>query len=179
LGSNVLVVRLGGIYALEGVMNSSDQYHQAVLEALTAFVRENAKGNTTWVVPTDIQAALTVIGRRSAYVGDIINLVDANLTEAELTGANLTFADLRSANLTAVDLTGANLIHASLARAKLKGAYLGDANLTNADLTSADLTNANLTSAEGLDQKQLDDACGSDAKLPTGLTLKPCPQKGP
>jgi hypothetical protein len=35
--------RLGGIYALEGVMNSSEQYHQAALEALCAFVRDGAK----------------------------------------------------------------------------------------------------------------------------------------
>ena len=40
LGSKEIVIRLGGIYALEGVMNNSDQYHQPVLEALTAFVRE-------------------------------------------------------------------------------------------------------------------------------------------
>src|SRR4051795_954420 len=38
-----IVVRLGGIYALEGVMNTSKQYHKPVLEALSAFVRENAK----------------------------------------------------------------------------------------------------------------------------------------
>jgi len=34
------VVRLGGIYALEGVMNASEQYHRPVLEALCAFVRD-------------------------------------------------------------------------------------------------------------------------------------------
>ena len=27
-----VVVRIGGIYALEGVMNSSEQYHQPILE---------------------------------------------------------------------------------------------------------------------------------------------------
>ena len=53
------------------------------------------------------------------------------------------------------------------------------ANLTGTDLTGADLTYANLTGAKltgtQIDQKQLDKACGSDAVLPTGLTLKPCP----
>src|SRR6476660_9070144 len=34
-----VVVRLGGIYSLEAVMNGSPQYHQPVLEALCAFVR--------------------------------------------------------------------------------------------------------------------------------------------
>jgi hypothetical protein len=44
LASDKLTMRLGGIYALEGVMNGSAQYHQAVLEALCAFVREGTTG---------------------------------------------------------------------------------------------------------------------------------------
>ena len=44
---DAVVVRLGGIYALEGVMNNSDQYHQAVLEALSAFVRDGTKALPT------------------------------------------------------------------------------------------------------------------------------------
>jgi hypothetical protein len=39
LGSKEIPVRLGGIYALEGVMNASTEYHRPVLEALCAFVR--------------------------------------------------------------------------------------------------------------------------------------------
>src|SRR5215831_15362973 len=43
LGSNESAVRLGGIYALEGVMNTSKEYYQPVFEALCAFIRENTK----------------------------------------------------------------------------------------------------------------------------------------
>jgi hypothetical protein len=57
LGSEKLVVRLGGIYALEGVMNNSDQYHQPVLEALTAFVREGAKRRTALEPPKGLETA--------------------------------------------------------------------------------------------------------------------------
>ena len=58
LGSDKLVVRLGGIYALEGVMNTSEQYHQPVLEALCAFVRDGTRTDTGEGPPaTDIQAA--------------------------------------------------------------------------------------------------------------------------
>jgi len=46
LGSHEVVVRLGGIYALGGVMNNSEQYHQPVLEALAAFVRDVTKTAT-------------------------------------------------------------------------------------------------------------------------------------
>jgi hypothetical protein len=38
LASDNVTMRLGGIYALEGVMNTSTDYHQPVLEALCAFV---------------------------------------------------------------------------------------------------------------------------------------------
>ena len=175
LGSDKLVVRLGGIYALEGVMNTSQQYHQPVLEALCAFVRENtlrentkakidkdktkAKGPESPATATDIQAALTVIGRREAGPG-IVNLRNANLT-----GAKLYFANLTSANLTLADLTDANL----------GGANLTGANLYFANLTGANLTGANLTDASGLDQKQLNEACGDkDTKLPSGLTIQQC-----
>jgi uncharacterized protein YjbI with pentapeptide repeats len=261
LGSEKVVIRLGGIYALEGVMNGSDQYHRAVLEALSAFVREGAKlpttpptpGTPTQGLPTDIQAALTVIRRRSAGLGivdlnntsiagaimrganlnhadlravdlnhadlsssdltgaslDLANLFSANLFSADLTsaqvavanlaGANLGRASLGGANLSYTSLTGAildnanltgalladaNLTGAALARANLTGAVLAGADLTGADLRGANLANANLTNANltrtSLDgQKQLDEACGSDAVLPTGLTLKPCPPRSP
>src|SRR5215470_817244 len=50
--------RLGGIYALEGVMNTSEQYHQPVLEALCAFVRDRAAETSEGAVASDIRAAL-------------------------------------------------------------------------------------------------------------------------
>ncbi len=43
LGSDKIVVRLAGVYALEGVMSASEQYHAPVLEALCGFVRETTK----------------------------------------------------------------------------------------------------------------------------------------
>jgi hypothetical protein len=69
-----IVVRLGGIYALEGVMNNSQQYHQSVLEALCAFVRDGTRTMTGNGPPaTDIQAALTVIGRRVVQTEGVID----------------------------------------------------------------------------------------------------------
>ncbi len=40
LAGQETVMRLGGIYALEGVIDTSEQYRQPVLEALCAFVRD-------------------------------------------------------------------------------------------------------------------------------------------
>src|SRR5262249_39551407 len=65
LASKEAIMRLGGIYALGGVMDASEQYHQPVLEALSAFVRDGTQTVTGDGPPaTDFQAALTVIGRR-------------------------------------------------------------------------------------------------------------------
>jgi hypothetical protein len=97
LGSDKAVVRLGGIYALEGVMNNSDQYHQPVLEALCAFVREDTRTVKDEPPATDIQAALTVIGRRSAGAGRV-DLADAHIPKAILTDAKLSSAGLSDAH---------------------------------------------------------------------------------
>ena len=93
-------MRLGGLYALEGVMNTSEQYHGPVLEALCAFVREHTSiGKTVSEKPaTDIQAALTVIGRRAEGPGTL-DLNNVSIAGANLRGANLSDANLSDANL--------------------------------------------------------------------------------
>ena len=187
--------RLGGIYALEGVMNNSEDYHQPVLEALSAFVRVETKTETgEGPPPDDIQAALSVITRRKSgfkelplFLGKVhipkadlggTNLTraylnGANLTRAHLVGADLTGAYLNDTNLTSANLTSADLVSANLANADLSGAFL-----TVADLGGANLTSADLTDVQYLTQEQLDKACGTGVrgldKLDPPLTIKPC-----
>jgi uncharacterized protein YjbI with pentapeptide repeats len=150
LASDKIAMRLGGIYALEGVMNTSEQYHGPVLEALCAFVRESTIGKTAPDKPaTDVQAALTVIGRRIKGPG-AVDLANANIPKADLHEANLISANLRGANLGGANLISANLRGANLINANLSDANLIDANLTanlsDANLSGADLRYANLTS---------------------------------
>ena len=167
LGSDKVVVRLGGIYALEGVMNASEQYHQPVLEALCAFVRDGTRTETGDGPPTtDIQAALTVIGRRAAIGTGRVDFANAHIPKAELyranlsgaaqVGADLSGALLSAAALSGADLSGAILTGANLRGADLIGAHLSGANLRGADLstailsatlTGADLSTANLSAA--------------------------------
>jgi hypothetical protein len=180
LASDKIEMRLGGIYALEGVMNTSEQYRRPVLEALCAFVREHTK--TAGDKPTtDIQAALTVLGRRANGPGNV------NLEFAKIRGANLIRADLNNANLSKADLIGAYLSDANLSNAHLTVANLIDADLTVANLSGAylgdaNLSNANLSDAQNLTQAQLDAACGEPLKLAAGSGLqwgseRPCPKK--
>ena len=86
----------------------------------------------------DVQAAVTVIGRRDAKR----DIDEINLGGANLTGAILMEAHLRRASLGGADLHGANLGGADLTWAILNGAFLTGANLDGADLTGADLTGA-------------------------------------
>jgi hypothetical protein len=109
----------------------------------------------------DVQAALTVIGRRSRerdirsidLTGRAFHpvevpyatLVGATLTRALFIKADLTGADLTGADLACADLNGANLKGANLALANLTDANLTDANLTDAALETANKTGANFT----------------------------------
>ena len=121
LGSDKLDVRIGGIYALERVARDSAKDHPTIMEVLTAFIREHSR--EPWPVDgegaqqgkkktrPDVQAAVTVAGRRDAK-RDILPI---DLAGANLTGANLAYANLADANLTGADLAGANLTRANLA----------------------------------------------------------------
>ncbi|WP_373528800.1 pentapeptide repeat-containing protein [Nostoc sp.] len=152
------------------------------MEVLTAFVRENAPlkdfsekniENTdsliivnTWNyqkpkeieqeqnLRTDIQAALTVIGRR-------------NQNELENQRLDLSNIDIRGANLRGANLQGANLIYANLQRANLT-----QANLQRANLTQTNLQGAYLWGAENLEEQQIELAKGDRTTiLPENLQL--------
>jgi uncharacterized protein YjbI with pentapeptide repeats len=158
-------VRLGGIYALEGVMNTSEQYRQPVLEALCAFVRDRTKTETGDEPPAaDIQAALTVIVRRAPIGAGVPDLANAHIPKAFLRGRfrlnllngsdlssddqsnleELGGADLRSVDLRSADLSGVDLRSADLSGANLSGAHLETADLRRAMLNGTNLRGAYL-----------------------------------
>jgi hypothetical protein len=155
LGSDKLDIRLGGIYALERIARDSARDHSTVMEVLAAFVREHSQDVETDTsedgkppglrLRTDLQAAVTVIGRRDS--AQDTSGVRLNLSGADLAGADLAGADLAHAKLITTDLTGANLTPADLTGADLRGAKLTDAHLSVANLTNANLSGANLTRA--------------------------------
>lgn len=181
LGHDNIDVRLGGIYALDRIAVDSERDSETITEVLCAFIREHSQ-HTESEPPTgpeapgtDVQAALTVLGRRQIrgwariLPADLTganlaganlnrakfsgaNLAGANLNRAKLSGANLTNAnlfgaDFTNANLFGADLNSAQLVGADLTDAYLVGADLSRAQLVGADLTNADLTNANLANA--------------------------------
>ena len=194
-GQPRLELRLGGIYALEGIARESEEEHWPIMEVLTTYIRVHAPVQKTPVdaLGPDIQAILTVIGRRELRYeqgkNEILDLSNTNLAKADLSNAhlsnahlsganlnhaNLPYADLGGANLRNADLGGAHLSHADLDGAHLSGAdlsnvdlnyaLLGGADLNNAPLPYADLSNADLNYAH-LDGANLRGASLSNANL--------------
>lgn len=181
-GKPRLEVRLGGIYALERIMHDSERDHRTIVEVLVAYVRENAPRATEDTSPyhqlgrgereshpgprTDVQAAVTVIGRRPKRWSDDgvrmdlgglylrkIDLRGARFAEAvfagsDLSGGKLDDADLSRASLFEATLTGAILDGASLCGASLHEASMAEVKAGilagGADLSYADLAGANL-----------------------------------
>ncbi|MEU6965457.1 pentapeptide repeat-containing protein [Streptomyces chrestomyceticus] len=177
LGNDSQDVRLGGIYALQRIMQDSRRDYPTVIDVLCAYVRAHATapraGATQPQRPAnDVSAALRVFRNRDAEPGsdrlipDLsgtylrgVSLRGANLTNADLTRANLAGADLRNEQaplitrggdqerLRTTDLTNANLYGANLVNADLRGTKLHEADLRAARLHGAKLEGVNLYGA--------------------------------
>jgi hypothetical protein len=155
-----LEIRLGGIYSLERTAREDRDYHWPIMEVLTTYIRQHAprkldKGSSEEEISSpdpNIQAILTVIGRRSIHHREVeygqVDLHSTDLRRADLKGADLKGANLWDANLQDANFQGANLQGAALQRAYLKGAYLQGTKLLEADLILAKLQGANLWEAK-------------------------------
>ena len=177
LGSEVLSVRLGGIYALQRLAEEDpERYHVQITHLLCTFV-SHPTGDKDYMAALrdteqqqlhrlreDVQTAMKAIGTRSKddmeleKQGDFSLILDgahltgailhrAILTEAHLTGAHLDGAHLAGAHLDRAYLNRAILTGAHLTSAILHRAYLNRTHLAGADLDRANLTGANLTGA--------------------------------
>jgi uncharacterized protein YjbI with pentapeptide repeats len=129
-------------------MHESETDQPIVAEVLFAFVRDHAPlpcGEGRDHPANDVQAALTVLGRRNPKLDQ--NKVRSDLSRTCLIGAHLTDANLPSVNLAYTDLTCVRLPGVHLEHADMPFTQLGDAILTNATLTDATLTNTVLNDA--------------------------------
>jgi Pentapeptide repeats (8 copies) len=179
LADDRLAVRIGALYVLEQIAAGSASQHWPIMEVLCAYLREHAG----WVaerprperLPIDVQAVLTILGRRTRtherkeeldlrgtdLRGALLDgvhleraiLVGAHLEDASLQEAHLETADLRGAFLHQADMVDANLKGANLSEAHLELAYLVEAHLEGANLGGAFMAGAYLSGAhlEGAD----------------------------
>lgn len=188
-----IAVRLGGIYALERIARDSEKDHWQVMELLAAFVREKSPHRVTesgeeppctQPIAKDIQAILTVLGRRNPKYDqkglrlDLSNtclngarLTDANLEHMTLVGANLRKAlfirvNFRGAIFQNTILQGTNLRESKFAKCSFEGA-----NLMGADLKGSKIGDSDFRKAINLTEEQIESTTGSmSAHLPGYLT---------
>ncbi len=124
----------------------------------------------------------------------------SSFAEISASGASFASAELQRADFNGAQLSGADFEKAELGRANFKDAVISGARFTLANLSRANLAGAtfekpilldqaflflthieglDLSKSEGLQQQQIDLACGDDkTKLPDGLTAPstwPCP----
>ena len=189
-------VRLGAVYALERISQDSDRDHMQIMEILCAYICTNAPWDMDTDVPwdpetptpfkkprADIQAALTVIGRRAPdkialerTKGFVLDLRDADLRVADLRDGDFAQAwfwhsNFQFAWLARTNLEGANVNDATLSYARLiKTRFDAKTNLQNTLFDKAYVFNTNL-SKTGVTQEQLSQMyAGGDTRVPHGLT---------
>ena len=175
LGSEVLSVRLGGIYALRNLAEEHpEQYHVQAMRLLCAFVRNPTKdaGVRTEVNDSDedpkpredVQVALDAICAcheintgRDRVTQFWLDLRDADLGGAQLGSVDMsvklslrgkTFAEFINSNQRGADFARARLHSARMFSAKLPRANFSEAVLSRAHLSYADLSGARLLEAD-------------------------------
>ena len=171
-GKPKIEIRLGGIYSLEWIAQKYRDYHWSIMEALTAYVRENSpcltEINQSNELRIDIQAICEVLRRRESNYekreSKIIDLSNAYLKEAKFKGAKFIEANFRNTYFEEVKLIDANLKKATLKEAILKKANLINTTLKEAKLQKADFTEAKLQGAN-LNGAYLDKAIFKQANL--------------
>lgn len=188
LGSAVLAVRLGGIYALDRLAREHPEaYHLQIMNLLCAFVRNPttveylggeapprwAQIQTIELVREDVKAVISAICGRSTAQIEIENktpLFILDLSGADLPDVNFFEAALAGnadrANLERTVLIGTDLSGAVLNLSNLKGANFERANLERAKLIGTELDGANLKGCKGLTQKQIDYARADSGEPP-------------
>jgi hypothetical protein len=180
LGSDAGHVRLGGIYALERIARESKDDRGPIIEVLTGVLRERSRtpqggreGRQSGVVdalaalvrertepsapPTsgepalEVQAVLTVLGRRDAKPGDgsRLDLSGVHLARADLSRGRFFGADFSQAHLEGAHLYGASLEESWVEYAHLEGANLLTARLEGAHMSHSHAQGAHFGSATG------------------------------
>ncbi|MFZ4270255.1 pentapeptide repeat-containing protein [Streptomyces arboris] len=203
LGEDTLDVRLGGIYALERIMQDSSRGQPTIANVLAAYIRTHAaeppgKGKR---VPADVHAALVVLANRDQthdkgfypdlrsarlpgieFIGPSRRATGADLSEANLSGADLSGADLRETDLSNADLSDANLLSATMFKVDLSNATLARSTiegvvLAEANLHRADLSRADLSGSAlvgaNLTEAALDEVTGAGVQLSSANLTRP------
>ena len=106
-----------------------------------------------------------------------VHLEDGQLHRAHLEGAMFNDAHLEGAELVEAHLEWALLNAAHLQSARFEGSSLRGASLQAANLSDANLDGADIREAQGLDQAQIEAACGSKGTVLPADCSHPCNER--
>ncbi len=156
LGGPQIQIRVGAIYTLERHARERPKDQGPIVQTLAAFVRERCPAPVPALVEgayrapspevvyrpptTDVQAAVSVLGRRQ-------RANDPPNTRLSLAGTNLSGYDLSDCDFTGANFKGSYLCGANLAGTKLKRADFQLAVLENADFYGAEAAEASFSAA--------------------------------
>jgi uncharacterized protein YjbI with pentapeptide repeats len=184
LASDKIEIRLGAIYSLERLAKDSPKDHCSIMQVLASFIKENSPLETVrkrgliqdilssssndlnnvdrpQKIRTDIQAALTVIGRRNDEYDALIDtkkglhileMSNTNLSQSTLIRLSFqctwfsesSFEESEFAN---VDFVDANFAETNFKNSKFRRVNLRDANLRGANLERATFYGTNFKGA--------------------------------
>ena len=154
LASDKITERVGGAYELEHVMIDSAVDHATVVDVLATFVRERsplllaAASADPEAVQADVQAALSVLGRRpDRDEHNYVDLSGAALCQANLSRGRFSGAKLDGVQWDCVNLASASLDHSWMRGARLRGCDLWQASMSRAHAAAVDLTGAKMVGA--------------------------------
>lgn len=156
LGNPNADVRIGGIYGLERIARDSTTDRETIIEVLTTFVREHTRsGHQTPAeseVEADVQAAVTVIGRRPSAETEThrldfyhsglngVNFRSGNFKGALFYYSRLDHASFAGANVEQAGLSFCRAQVAAFTRSSARGANFVNAKYVNSWFLAADLT---------------------------------------
>ena len=162
-GNKLFEIRVGGIYALERIARESEEDYFAIMEVLTAYVRQHARRMPEQKLEGAEEAAIEEQYKedsREDSRGELettgVPTLDPDIQAIMTVLRRRTHSighgepeplDLRGAHLSGADLSGANLRGAVLSGAVLSGAELQEADLSGAVLSGSYLTEAGLQEA--------------------------------
>jgi hypothetical protein len=167
--------RLGALYSLERLLSESQKDQRTILETLCAYIRENAcydmptgkdtedalitflRGDRSPSATSraDVQAALTIIGRRPVDIRERAkhegwrldlsktNLIGYDFSDLNCDGARFVHSFLNFANMSNATFDGCAFENSFLRGAKMIGASLRSANLINREVTRAEIEKTN------------------------------------
>jgi uncharacterized protein YjbI with pentapeptide repeats len=170
-GNPELAVRVGGLYVLEQIMDTSEAQHASIVEVLGAYIRNNSTQKALQLdngTRADVRVALTVLGRRNREMefaadrkrklGFLKALIfEQSVTDSfsarfvppklDLSGSNLPYVDLNQMLLGGASFSGARMPYCQAVLSDLSAVDFSNADLSGCALAST-LDGANFSNAD-------------------------------